>query len=180
MRTSSGNLTCQGCFETYWNDFDLNTLYLARNDTNIFLAGTTGNSFYGLVGTTPYANWLYVLPGDGSCASKSCAIETISLPFVYPSPYDGVNPLARPVQVMSLAVGSIGQTPYLAVGLNDGGVQLYNVSNPSSPQLTGTFAAMTPTPYNGLQASVSALAWDPSGSGLLAVGVMSSKRIIAF
>ena len=74
---------------------------------------------------------------------------------------------------MSLAVGSIGQTPYLAVGLNDGGVQLYNVSNPSSPQLTGTFTAMTPTPYNGLQASVSALAWDPSGSGLLAVGVMS-------
>ena len=69
-----------------------------------------------------------------------------------------------------------GAVNFLLEKLNDGGVQLYNVSNPSSPQLTGTFAPMTPTPYDGFQASVSALAWDPSGSGLLAVGVMSAQE----
>ena len=71
----------------------------------------------------------------------------------------------------SLAAGYIGQTPYLAVGLSDGGVQIYNVSNPSSPQLTGTFTGMATG--DDSQTPPTALAWDPSGSGLLAIGVIS-------
>ena len=80
-------------------------------------------------------------------------------------------PTVRAIQVTSLAAGYIGGTPYLAVGLSDTGVQIYNVNNPSSPQLTDTFEGMA-TP-DGSQTPPTALAWDPSGSGLLAVGVMS-------
>ena len=67
--------------------------------------------------------------------------------------------------------GTSAGPPYLAVGLSDGGVQIYNVSNPSSPQLTGTFGGMATA--DGSQTPPTALAWDPSGSGLLAVGVIS-------
>ncbi len=136
------------------------------------MSGTKGNAFSPLSGETQYQNLLYVLPKDGSCGSQSCAISTVSLPdafnnccwFLRRSPM-------RAIQVTSLAAGSIGGTPYLAVGLSDGGAQIYNVSNPSAPQLTGTFGGMATS--DGSQTPVTALAWDPSGSGLLAVGVIS-------
>ena len=159
---------CEGCFGNYWLTFQLNTILLAQNNTNIFMTGVKGDS----VGTggSEYQNLLYVLPKNGSCASQSCAISTVSLPILF-NACDNCNGEARSIQVTSLAAGYIGQTPYLAVGLSDDGVQIYNVSNPSSPQLTGTFGGMATS--DGSQAPVTALAWDPSGSGLLAVGVLS-------
>ncbi len=159
---------CEGCFGDYWLTFQLNTILLAQNNTNIFMTGVKGDS----VGTggSEYQNLLYVLPKNGSCASQSCAISTVSLPILF-NACDNCNGEARSIQVTSLAAGYIGQTPYLAVGLTDGGVQIYNVSNPSSPQLTGTFGGMATS--DGSQAPATALAWDPSGSGLLAVGVLS-------
>ena len=77
--------------------------------------------------------------------------------------------IVRAIGVTSLAAGYVGTVPYLAVGLSDGGVQIYNVSG--TPQLTSTFGGMA-TP-DGSQTPPTALAWDPSGSGLLAVGVIS-------
>ena len=75
----------------------------------------------------------------------------------------------------SLAAGNVNGTPYLAVGLSDTGVQIYNVSDPSSPRLTGTFGGMATG--DGPQTPPTAMAWDPSGSGLLAVGVISWSNL---
>jgi hypothetical protein len=168
-----GDSACSGCFQFLWAAYELNTIYLARNNQNIFMAGTQGNGFDELglrSGDTAYRNWLYVLPGDGSCASASCAISRIRLPDAY-NLCGGCSGGVRAIQATSLAAGTIGGTPYLAVGLSDNGVQIYNVSNPSSPQLTATFTGMATG--DGSQTPPTALAWDPSGSGTLAVGVIS-------
>ncbi len=162
--------SCEGCFQFLWTTYELNTFYLARNNTNIFMSGINGNAFEPVESQTQYQNLVYVLPGDGSCASQSCAIATVSLPYVF-NLCDTCVGDARAIQVTSLAAGNVGGNQYLAVGLSDGGVQIYDVSDPSSPQLTGTFTGMS-TP-DGSQTPVTALAWDPSGSGLLAVGVIS-------
>src|SRR5271156_3429052 len=124
-----------GCFQTIWEVYHLNTIYLARNNDTLFIAGTTGDSF---ADGTLYRNWLYVLPPDGSCASASCAPYQVTLPNQWPS---GDAPIVRAVAVTSLAAGYVGGVPYLAVGLSDGGVQIYNVGN-GTPQLTSTFGGM--------------------------------------
>jgi hypothetical protein len=84
---------------------------------------------------------LYTVPLDGSCASASCALYQLELPNQYPSdalPAD----IVRAVGVTSLAAGYVGREPYLAVGLSDYGVQIYDVSD--VPQLTSTFTGMAP------------------------------------
>ncbi len=168
-----------GVFEGYWSGFHLDTIYLARNipafgNAYIFMAGTKGDAFVPDRDETQYQNLLYVLHGDGSCASQSCAVSTVSLPYAF-NVCDTCLGAPRAIQVTSLAAGYIGSTPYLAVGLSDGGVQIYNVSNPTSPQLTGTFGGMATS--DGSQTPATALAWDPSGSGLLAVGVISWANV---
>ena len=78
--------SCDGCFSNIWSTFHLATIYLAQNNTNIFMAGTKGNAFTtdpNDPGETKYQNLLYVLPNDGSCGSQSCALHTISLPYEY-------------------------------------------------------------------------------------------------
>src|SRR6476469_9002130 len=138
------------------------------------MSGVKGNAFAPSPGQTQYQNLLYVLKSDGSCGSASCAEAVVSLPFAFnlvqPNQV-AVPPFPRAIQVTSLAAGNSGGNPYLAVGLSDGGVQTYNVSNPASPQLTDTFGGMATT--DGSQTPPTALAWDPSGSGLLAIGVIS-------
>ena len=156
-------------FSAYWGVFHLDTVYLARNNTNIFMSEVKGGAVSSRLGTV-YENLLYVLPGDGSCGSQSCADPHHQL--AEPILARGPSLPSRAVQVSSLATGNVGQTPYLAVGLSDGGVRIYNVTTPSSPQLTGTFGGMATG--DGSQTPVTALAWDPAGSGLLAVGVISS------
>ena len=157
--TQEGTLSCNGCFAAIWSTFDLGTIYLAQNNTNIFMTGTKGDS------TEPdepqYQNLLYVLPGDGSCGSQSCAISTVSLPIMF-NQCEQCAGEVRSIQVTSLAAGYVGGTPYLAVGLSDFGVQIYNVSNPSSPQLTGTFGGM---------ATSDAFADAADGAGVGSVGV---------
>ena len=157
---------CSGCFGALWTTYHLNTIYLARNNDTLFIAGTTGNAF---AEGTLYHNLLYVLPPDGSCASASCASYQVELPNQYPSDAY-MSEIVRAVSVTSLAAGYVGTLPYLAVGLSDGGVQIYNLWN-GTPQLTSTFGGMATG--DGSQTPPTALAWDPSGSGLLAVGVIS-------
>jgi hypothetical protein len=157
--------TCATCFQALFLAYHLNTIYLARNNDTLFIAGTKGNVF---AEGTLYQNLLYALPPDGSCASANCAWHQVTLPNQYPSDAD-ISEIARAVGVTSLAAGYVGGVPYLAVGLSDFGVQIYNVEG--TPQLTSTFIGMAPG--DGSQTPPTALAWDPSGSGLLAVGVIS-------
>jgi hypothetical protein len=166
----------QGVYNYTWADdryealstaYHLNTIYLARNNDYLFIAGTKGNIFENV--DSLYQNYLYVLPPDGSCASASCALYQVALPNQYPS--GDFSEIVRAVGVTSLAAGYVGGVPYLAVGLSDYGVQIYNVAG-GTPQLTSTFTGMATG--DGSQTPVTALAWDPSGSGLLAIGVISS------
>jgi hypothetical protein len=164
------SFSCNGCFAGLWSYFELNTIYLARNNNNVFMAGSKGNStISGYL--TPYQTLLYVLPGDGSCASQGCAESTVSLPNMYNQCGSCVGEV-RSIDVTSLAAGYVNGNPYLAVGLSDGGVQIYNVSNPTSPQLTDTYLGIATPNNDGSQTVPTALAWDPSGSGDLAIGVI--------
>ena len=165
--------SCSGCFDFLSAAYELNTIYLARAGNFLFMTGSQGNGFdeEGLdSGFTAYRNWLYVLPADGSCASMSCAYSHTRLPDAFNLCANCAG-VPRAIGVTSLAAGYSGGNLYVAVGLSDGGVQIYNVNNPNSPQLTDTFGGMA-TP-DGSQTPPTALAWDPSGSGLLAIGVIS-------
>ena len=167
------SFSCSGCFGNWFNTFHLNTIYLADNANNIFMSGVGGNSTIPGVGN-PYSNLVYILPHDGSCGSGSCAEHVISLPTIYNACGSCIGEV-RSISVTSLAAGYVAGNPYLAVGLSDGGVQIYSVGNPNYPQLVSTFTGMA-TGDNS-QTPVTALAWDPAGSGLLAVGVVSWSNI---
>ena len=157
---------CYGCLQNFWSYYHLSTVYLARNNDSLFITGAHNNG-----DLSSYENVLYVAPADGSCASAifvpSCLKSFVHLPSVY-GPRNGDDP--RIITVTSLAAGYRLGHPLLAVGLSDGGVQIYDVSNPV-PRLAGTFGGMATG--DGSQTPVTALAWDPAGSGLLAVGVIS-------
>jgi hypothetical protein len=134
------------------------------------MTGSIGSSV-GLGDGNDYRNLVYVLPTDGSCASQGCAEAVITLPTMF-NLCGSCSGEVRYITVTSLAAGYIGPTPYLAVGLSDGGVQIYNVNDPEIA------AAHRDLPGGGpgvddSQTPQTALAWDPSGSGLLAVGVIS-------
>ncbi len=143
--------------------FHLNTIYLAKNGRNIFMTGTTGDS---LVNGNVYQNELYVLAPDGSCGSASCARAVVQLPQVYKTAFT-----IRAIMTSSLAAGFAGGTPLVAVGLTDGGLQIYDVSIPTAPRLVQTWGGMATG--TGAQTPVTALAFDPSGSGMLSVGVLT-------
>ena len=162
--------SCDGCFEDYWNIFHLNTIYLARNNTQHLHGRDEGQRVRPGGRAKPSIRTCSTCcRATGRAPARAARSVTVSLPTAFNLCSRAGCP--RAIQVTSLAAGYIGQTPYLAVGLSDGGVQIYNVSNPSSPQLTGTFAGMATG--DGSQTPATALAWDPSGSGLLAVGVIS-------
>jgi hypothetical protein len=159
--------------------FHVNTVYLANNDQHVFMTGTQGGQLdeFQPPGSVPnpYRNYLYQLPTDGSCAAASCAQAIVRLPDAWN--LRGVNApgvAPRAIIVTSLAAGFVGTHPYLAVGLSDGGVQIYDVNGPT-PRLTSTFDDMAPG--DGSQATPTALAWDPAASGLLAIGVMGSGSV---
>ena len=165
--------SCSDCFEFLSNAYELNTIYLARAGNLLFMTGSQGNELdeEGLdSGYTAYRNWLYELPGDGSCASMSCAYSHTRLPDAF-NFCDNCAGVPRAIGVTSLAAGYSGGNLYVAVGLSDGGVQIYGSNGLGGLELTDTFGGMA-TP-DGSQTPPTALAWDPSGSGLLAVGVIS-------
>jgi hypothetical protein len=163
-------LNCGGCFQAHFSVYHINTIYLARNNQHLFMTGTQGDTIDedqpGQL-PNPYRNYLYQLPADGSCASASCAEAIVQLPDVFN--LNNVAVGSRAIGVTSLAAGYVGGHPYLAVGLSDTGVQIYDVSG-TTPRLTSTFAGMATG--DGSQTPPTALAWDPSGSGLLAIGVI--------
>ena len=164
----------QGCYDAYpWAD-EFSAYWACSTSPPSTSPATTRTSSCPSEGRrvlirlgTVYENLLYVLPGDGSCGSQSCAIRTISLPNQF-SPADQLAPRRPGV----LTCHRERRPDPISVGLSDGGVRIYNVTTPSSPQLTGTFGGMATG--DGSQTPVTALAWDPAGSGLLAVGVISS------
>ena len=102
-----------GCFENYWNVFHLATIYLAKNDTNIFMAGTKGNAFFPSGGQTQYQNLLYVLPSDGSCASQSLRRrrrQSADLDRPLREQLHAEAAVPRAIQVTSLAAGNVNGT----------------------------------------------------------------------
>ena len=138
------------------------------------MSGTKGSTIGGN-GNDPYHNLVYVLAPFGSCASSFCAEAVIDLPTVDDTRCSGCPGEVRAISVTSLAAGYVGQTPYLAVGLTDGGVLIFDVSNQSSPRVTATFTGMAVG--GASQTPPTALAWDPSGSGLLAIGGFSRGNL---
>jgi hypothetical protein len=160
-------------FQGHFGAYHINTLYLARNSQHLFITGTKGNVIEDHAATGPllYQNYLYVVPLNGSCATAKCA-KVVRLPYKY-NPSGLLGDVQRAIGVTSLAAGYVGTRPYLAVGLSDGGVQIYDVSG--TPRLTSTFTGMATG--DGSQTPPTALAWDPAGSGLLAIGVIESGSV---
>jgi hypothetical protein len=154
----------------YSDTFHLNTIYLAQNSQNIFMTGITGSNLTIPNSPGDYQNTLYVLPPDGSCGSASCAQAVVQLPTAYNT--DGFD--YRAIAASSLAAGYVQGQPMLAVGLTDGGLQLYQMYG-HIPVLTATWTGMATG--TGAQTPVTALAFDPSGSGMLSVGVISPGNV---
>ncbi len=120
-------------------------------------------------------NFLYRLPPDGSCAQLSCmSVPPASWPSELPS-HEVVR--GSPVAPSVLAAGVIGTTPVVAVGLTNSlnsdlpGMSGVIVFNQAAGTLMGSWQ---PVGTNGgaLQTAVTALDWDDSGSGLLAIGTI--------
>jgi len=172
------NDVCNGCFATLWGLYHLNTIYLAQTSNVLFMTGNQGDTFDEWLpvtsGQTAYRNYLYVLPRDGSCASNSCAYQRIRLPDAYLFDPNFGN-VQRAITVTSLAATIVGGNTIVAVGLSDGGLQIYGDVGTGSLKLTDTFTGMATG--DGSQTPVTALAFDPSGSGLLSVGVISKGNI---
>ena len=123
---------------------------------------------------------LYRLPSDGSCAKESCAAASGGWTTRLP-----VNGMCGPgfgfpclITTSALAVGMIGTKPVTAVGLsasptNPLGASVYIVDQTDGTVLghkdDEALSAET-------QTTVTALDWDDSDSGLLAIGVLSDTR----
>jgi hypothetical protein len=176
--SNASNNACSDCFAVLWSLYHLNTIYLAQTSTTLFMTGNQGNTFDEhtpvVSGQTAYRNYLYVLPRDGTCASNSCADQRIRLPDAFG--YDpGDGSVQRAITVTSLAAAVVGGNTLVAVGLSDGGMQIYADLGTGSFTLTDTFTGMALG--DGSQTPVTALAWDPSGSGLLSVGLISRGNV---
>ncbi len=178
-----GNQACFGCPAFLWQTYHVNTIYLATDGQNLYMAGTQGISIDGANGDPTYQNLLYSVPlnGANTCATYQCAQlagfenpgnGVANLPTTYFPYQSGTNGENRFVSVTSLAAGTSGGNPMVAVGLSDGGVQIYSGTNSNGTlTLTDTFAGMATG--DGSQTPPTAMAWDPAGSGLLAIGVIS-------
>ncbi len=160
---------CGGCFDAIDAAYHLLTVFLAYDGHNIYLTGWRGSG----TGADPYANVLYVLAGDGSCASQACSLGHVALNFHLSCTYTGSTPwryIDRDVATTALAVGRSGNATFVAVGGSDYGVGIY-YWNGANLYNTDTYAAMAIPSDPCTQTPITALAWDPRGSGLLAVGV---------
>ncbi len=165
--------------QEYANTFHLNTIYLAEDPNStysqIYMTGVQGNSLTPADGGTPYQNLLYAQLPNAACGSANCAEAVVSLPSQFESGAGTINFTRRAIATSSLAVGMVGGATLVAVGLTDYGLQIYDFSNPNSPQLVGTWVGMGTG--DGSQTPVTALSFDPSGSGLLSVGVLSPGNV---
>ena len=169
--TNFNTKSCVGCFNGVSEAFHLRTMYLARSNAQgdyegpTFFTGSKGNN---LNDGDPdrYRNILYALSPEAICAVETC-VEHVDLPNYYP---DGPDQ-ARIIGVTALAAGRVGDRLMVAVGLTDGGVSLFD----EELSYLGSFGGMATG--DGSQTPVTALQFDPAGSGWLAVGAMSHASI---
>ncbi len=144
----------------------LNGVSLARTPEALYMAG-----FYPGDGT----QLLLRLPSDGSCTKLSCIDPSVGSWAVGLPQSLASNGL--PVSPSTIAVGTIGTTSVVAVGLTNSlntttpGMSGVIVFNQAAGTLMGSWQ---PVGTNGgaLQTAVTALDWDDSGSGLLAIGTI--------
>lgn len=166
-----GTLNCFRCFQAIDATYHLGSVYLAVAGGWLYISGTKGNAIDGgnndtfpPAGNTTYRNLVYRVSPDGRCASEGCASKVADLPTHFQPGFPDDD---RAIGVTALAAGSSGGNTFVAVGLTDFGVQVFK-GDLSSQQ---TYAGMSTG--RGDQTAASALAFDPSGSGMLAVGVVS-------
>ena len=134
-----------------------------------------GGATYG----APAKTFVMRARNDGTCTQPSCATGptdwVTNMPTTFSNAGDPYNfsTANRGVIVSSLAAGMIGSTPVLAVGLSDTGVRILNrntgqqIGQAYGGCATGGITTQTPP---------TALAWDPSGNGWLAVACMSVQK----
>ena len=166
-----GTINCLRCFQAIDSVYHLGSIYLAQVNGSIYISGTKGVSIDGGSndnfpedGSAVYRNVVYRVSGDGKCATEGCAYNVVDLP-TYLDP--GFPDDARAVGVTALAAGLSGNQAFVAVGLTDYGVRVYK----SDLSTYGQYSDMSTN--DGSQTPTSTLAFDPSGSGMLAVGVVS-------
>lgn len=158
----------------YWDD------YVGGRETVPMVWTPEGLYIGGFIIGQPSSTFVMRTRNDGTCTQPSCATGTgdwvnRSFPALFPNAGDPYNSSAlnRNVIVSSLAAGMIGTTPVLAVGLSDTGVRILNRN---TGQQIGQAYGGCATGGIKTQTPPTALAWDPSGSGWLAVGCMSPQK----
>lgn len=162
---------------------NFNSVFLHWTPDALYIAGFTG---VGNPCCINVANMLYKVSPDGTCASKSCAIYAKQVPEIVGSP-EG-NFTDRLIGTTALTVGQVGGNRYIAIGTSeagyfaangaeDGGVFIFDDSGLDEwgnfPR-PGQWTAYRAT--GNVNNVVTSLAFDPLGSGLLAVGVSSPGR----
>ena len=162
---------------------NFNSVFLHWTPDALYIAGFTG---VGNPCCVNVGNMLYKVSPDGTCASKSCAIYAKQVPELIGSP-EG-NFTDRLIGTTALTVGQVGGQIHIAIGTSEAGYFAANGSedggvfifDDSLPDQFGFFPR--PGQWTGYRATgnvnnvVTSLAFDPLGSGLLAVGVSSPGR----
>jgi hypothetical protein len=155
-------------------EFGLNSVQIASHDNSIYLAGAHvwkgRRSWYSELDVASFSNKLPL------CLKLTCAgaKHAVVIPADNPVYVDKINHKSRRIVVTSLAVGVVGGQTYIAVGLSDQGMYIFN----SSLQQVAHIVDMA---YDGYQTPVITLAFGPptgpGQGGLLAGGVMSPGPI---
>ena len=160
--------------------YNLSSVFLAAIDGWIFIAGTKGINIDPLgKQPNPYQTLIYKVKFDqlnNKCALQSCATQVLSLPtfFAGRDPTTGYTE-DRAVGVTQLSAGYAGGKPYLAVGMSDCGLQIYDMDLSN----VGSFGGMNNPGDPASQTAITALAWDPAGkaagsTGLITLGIMTA------
>ncbi len=165
----------------------LPSVYLAWTPDALYMAGSDHvGAGAGSDANVYFHNWLYELPPDGSCASRSCAIAVTPLDTIFAN---NVPFIERTMGVTALTAGQVDGKAFVAIGYSDtetdsGGVEVYDPNNLSVADKTAQYPIAAPslnfTKFTTApsQTAVTALAADPSGSGLLAIGTSSPAHTI--
>ena len=161
--SNEGDWSCGGCLSARASAHGYNAIYLVVLDGFLYISGTK-NTTLGVTGYPDYENLIYKAPLDLSCASSSClpAANVKALTNDYAGDQG-----SRIVGTTALAGGFSAGVPYLAVGLTDTGLLILD----ADLNQTAIYQGMS-TPQTA-QTPVISAAWDPAGTGILALGVMS-------
>ena len=169
----------------------LASVYLAWTPDALYMAGShnVGVPGAGSDVNLYFADWLYKLPPNGKCASKSCAIAVGKLPALIYS--HSVPFIERTEGVTALAVGQVAGKTFVAIGFSDTEAGTMDGALVIDPTVltAADKTAQYPIAIRGGQAyqfeateptqtAVTSLAWDPGGSGWLAIGTASPTHTI--